>query len=215
MKVALKTEKRERRGKQNKSLLRSGIVPGAICRNKQDTLVVQANEHDLIDVVRANPSDIIEVEYDGNKYNTVKAEIVINPLTNKIEAFTLTELTPESHVNISVPVVLKGISPAVKNNLGVLIVNLPAIRMQANLTNLIPEIEVDISNLSEIGSRILVSDLPIIKTLKLASEKDRTLTVVTIRPLQKVETVVQAVTVEGTPVEGETPVEGATEEPKV
>ena len=105
----------------------------------------------------------------------------------------------------------EGISPAVKNNLGVLITNLPELRITANSENIIGKIVVDISQMEDVGARVLVSELPGIEKIKLASEKDRTLTVVTVRPLQKVEVFVKT---EVAAVEGEAdlaavPVEGA------
>lgn len=177
-------EKRTLTGKANNKLRRDGIVPGGISRRDGSTLMVQATELVLLPLRRMTGADIFEVEVDGKKLSAVIAELIINPLTNKIESFSLTELTPESHVTVRVPVELVGIAPAVKNNLGTMVVNLPELKLTVNSNNIIAKITVDVSGLSETGSRILVSNIPGIEDMKLASEKDRSLTIVTIRPLR-------------------------------
>ncbi|WKZ23687.1 MAG: hypothetical protein QY312_02885 [Candidatus Dojkabacteria bacterium] len=205
--IELKAEKRTITGKKNRGLLAQGIAPGSISRSGSDTILVQADQIALIALTRIPGSEVVKLVIDDKEsYNTVVSELYVNPLNNKVEAFSLTELTPKSHVTVRVPIVTEGVSPAVKNNLGVLITNLPELKVTANSENIIDKIVIDISKLEDVGSRVLVSELPGIEKLKLASEKDRTLTVVTIRPLQKVETFVKTEVVEG--AEGETPAEG-------
>jgi hypothetical protein len=179
-------------GKSNRGLLAKEIVPGSISRANLPTVIIQADQISLIPVTRVPGAELIKVTVDGKEsFVTVKSELIINPLSNKVDSFSLTELTDKSHVTVSVPIKTEGISPAVKNNLGVLIMNLPALKITASLKTIVDQIVIDISKLVDVGSRVLVSDLPGIENIKLASEKDRTLTVVTIRPLQKVEVFTQ------------------------
>lgn len=187
--IELKAQTRTVLGKKNRGLLAQGIAPGSISRSGADTILVQADQTALLALVRAPGSEVIKLTVDEKEsYTTVVSELYVNPLNNKVEAFSLTELTPKSHVTVRVPIVTEGVSPAVKNNLGVLITNLPELRITANSENIVSKIVIDISKLTDVGARVLVSELPGIEKIKLASEKDRTLTVVTIRPLQKVET---------------------------
>ncbi|PJA12347.1 hypothetical protein COX64_04690 [Candidatus Dojkabacteria bacterium CG_4_10_14_0_2_um_filter_Dojkabacteria_WS6_41_15] len=210
--IELKAQTRTVVGKKNRGLLVKEIAPGCISRSGAETILVQASQTSLIPLIRATGSELIKLTVDEKEsYTTVISELYINPLSNKVEAFSLTELTPKSHVTVRVPIVTEGISPAVKNNLGVLITNLPELRITANSENIIGKIVVDISQMEDVGARVLVSELPGIEKIKLASEKDRTLTVVTVRPLQKVEVFVKT---EVAAVEGEAdlaavPVEGA------
>jgi hypothetical protein len=198
--IELQATTRTITGKSNKGLLVKGIVQGSISRANQPTVLIQADQVALLPLTRAAGSEIVKVTVDEKtSFTTVVSELIINPLSNKVDSFSLTELTEKSHVTVSVPIVITGISPAVKNNLGVLITNLPALKITASLTTIVDKIVVDITPLADVGSRVLVSELPGIEKIKLASEKDRTLTVVTIRPLQKVETFTQnAATAEGT-----------------
>lgn len=186
--IELKAQTRTAVGKKNRGLLLQGIAPGSISRNGSDTVLIQVEQVALIPLMRAAGSEVINVIVDEKEtFTTVVSQLNVNPLNNKVEGFSLTELTPKSHVTVRVPIVTEGVSPAVKNNLGVLITNLPELRITANSENIVSKIVIDISKLSDVGARVLVSELPGIENIKLASEKDRTLTVVTIRPLQKVE----------------------------
>lgn len=211
--IELKAQIRIVTGKKNRGLLAKEIAPGSISRSNLPTILVQATQTELIPLMRAPGSEVIMLTVDEkDTYKTVVSELYVNPLSNKVEAFSLTELTPKSHVTVRVPIVTDGVSPAVKNNLGVLITNLPELRITASSENIVDKIVVDISNLADVGARVLVSELPGIEKIKLASEKDRSLTVVTVRPLQKVEVFLATTPVEGeaaVPAEGEAaPVEG-------
>ncbi|MCC7304475.1 hypothetical protein IT418_03640 [bacterium] len=208
--IELKAQTRTVVGKKNRGLLAQGIAPGSISRAGAETVLIQADQTALLALSRASNSEVINLTVDEkDTYTTVASELYVNPLNNKVEAFSLTELTPKSHVTVRVPIVTEGVSPAVKNNLGVLIMNLPELRITANSENIIDKIVIDISTLADVGARVLVSELPGIEKIKLASEKDRTLTVVTVRPLQKVEVFLRTEADAATPVEGEA---GATPE---
>jgi len=205
-------EKRILVGKANKKLRRVGIVPGGISHANGETSMVQASDLVLLPLRKLTSADIFEVEFDGKKISAVIAELIVNPLTNKIESFSFTELIKKSHVTVRVPVEIVGISPAVKNNLGTMVINLPELKLTVNKENIIAKITVDVSNLMETGSRILVSQIDGIEKLKLASEKDRSLTIVTIRPLRDIDAEKRRIEAEKTtttPVEGEAaPAEG-------
>jgi hypothetical protein len=192
--IELKASTRTIKGKSNKGLLAKEIVPGSISRANLPTIMIQADQISLIPVTRIASSELVNITVDEKEsYTTVISELLINPLTNKVDSFSMTELTDKSHVTVTVPIVTEGVSPAVKNNLGVLIMNRPSLKITASLKTIVDKIVIDISKLADVGSRLLVSDLPGIENIKLASEKDRTLTVVTIRPLQKVEVFTQQV----------------------
>jgi ribosomal protein L25 (general stress protein Ctc) len=213
--LELKAQTRTVVGKKNRGLLAKEIAPGSISRSGADTVLVQATQTELIPLMRAPGSEVVMLNVDEKTtYKTVVSELYVNPLSNKVEAFSLTELTPKSHVTVRVPIVTDGVSPAVKNNLGVLITNLPELRITANSENIVDKIVVDISSLADVGARVLVSELPGIEKIKLASEKDRTLTVVTVRPLQKVEVFLKTETdATATPAEGEAAVPAEGEAP--
>ncbi len=189
--IKLNLEKRKLVGKKVKRLRKQGVVPGAIARHKKATLNVQIKHNELLPLLRTNRVEKLELHIEGEKepIMAVVSELVVNPLNNQIESFLFTEVTPDSHVIVRVPIKTIGESPAVKNNLGVLVFSSRYVRLVVNSENIVPEITLDISNLTDVGQRILISDLDFPEGVKLASSKDAQQTVLTIRPPQKAITV--------------------------
>ena len=118
-------------------------------------------------------------------------------------------------MSFTIPFEIIGISPAVKNNLGVLVDVLPSIDVKCKLESLVPFIEVDVSNLEHPGQSISVNDLNIPEGISLVNDEQATATIVTVTELQKEEEIIvpevdeEAEGAEGveTP-EGEAPIEG-------
>ena len=105
----------------------------------------------------------------------------------------------------TIPFRLVGISPAVKNNLGVLINVLDSIDVKCQLAKLQPDIEIDISNLTHPGQSINVNDIKLPEGMSLINEDLANAAIVTITEVQKIEEVVPVVE-EG--AEGEEVAEG-------
>lgn len=185
--IKLKLQTRKLTGKKVRKLRRQGLVPGAIARYKQDTLNVQVKHNDLLPLLRSNKVEKLELYVDDadKPITAVVSDLIVNPLNNQIESFLFTEVTPDSHVIVRVPIKTVGESPAVKNNIGVLVFSSRYVRLVVNSENIVPEIILDISNLTDVGQRILVKDLELPEGVKLASSKDAQQTVLTIRPPQK------------------------------
>jgi hypothetical protein len=80
-----------------------------------------------------------------------------------------------------------GISPAVKNNLGVLVEVLPSIDVKSKLSNLVPFIEIDITKLEHPGQSISVNEIEMPKGISLVNNDLANATIVTITELQKEE----------------------------
>ncbi len=203
--IKLELQKRDIKGKKVRVLRRKGLVPGAIDMHKNLTINVQIKENELLPLVRSNKVEKLELHIEGEKepIYAVVSEMVVNPLNNRIESFLFTQVVPESHVTVRVPIKTVGESPAVKNNIGVLVFSSRYVRLVVNSENIVPEIVLDISNLTDVGQRILIGDLDLPEGVKLASSKDAEQTVLTIRPPQK------AIKVKAEIAEGEEGEEGA------
>ena len=102
----------------------------------------------------------------------------------------------------TIPFNIIGISPAVKNNLGVLVNTLDSIEVRSKLADLKPFIEIDISKLENVGQTINVDDITLPKGMSLINDEQAIETIVTITEIQRVEEVV-VTPAEGEEVEGE------------
>ena len=181
----LSAEKRQIKGKKVKTLRREGYVPAVISVAGKDSVLIKIDVKDAQKIKDLDHIEKITIEVDGKKYDVLVSEIVVDPLNNKILHISFSEVTPKSHVIVNVPIRIKGISPAVKNNIGVMLRNLTFVRLVFNSENIIPYLEVDVSGMENVGDRILFTPELLPENVKPASFKDFGQTIVTIRPPQK------------------------------
>ncbi len=208
----IKAEVRKVKGKKVRKLRRQGTIPASISLLNNDTLLIQLDVKEANRIKKLKQIEKINIDVDGKKHVTLVSEFVTDPINNQILHISFTEVGPKSHINIFVPIRIKGISPAVKNNIGVLLRNLSSVRLVFNSENVVPYLEVDVSNLENVGDRILFTEELLPEGVKPASFKDFGQTIVTIRPPQKVVKVTTTVEgEEGTELEEGAEEGGATE----
>ncbi len=172
----LKAKERKIFGRKVKQLRRAGFIPAnvfgpktkskALTLDKSEFLKIfnQSGETTLIDLV---------VEGEKNPRPVLISNLHIHPVTSEILHVDLHQVDLKSKTTANIPIEIVGESPAVKVG-GVVVTLLKEVEVEALPTDLPEKIEVDISNLTEIGSSILVKDLPIDHTrveLKLDPEE--------------------------------------------
>ena len=139
-----------------------------------------------------------------------KYEIDINPITEELRHISFFEIDESKDMVFSIPFEIIGISPAVKNNLGVLVEVMDSIEVRCKVNDLIPSIKVDISGLEHPGQSISIDELEIPKDISLINEELKNATVVTITEMQE-EIVSTPTESETTTAEASTETEGPTE----
>jgi len=152
----------------------------------------------------ATSTTILDAELDGKSFKVIVKEVDMNPVTDELRHIAFFEIDESKDMVFSIPFEIVGISPAVKNNLGVLVEVLDSIEVRCKVNDLIPSIKVDISKLEHPGQSISVNELEIPKNISLINEDLKNATVVTITELQE-----EIIT---TPTESETTEEVSTEE---
>ena len=98
-------------------------------------------------------------------------------------------------MSFTIPFKVVGVSPAVKNNLGVLIEVHSSLGVRCKVGNLVPFIEVDISGLEHPGQTISVQDVKIPEGITVNQDETEA-TIITITEIQK-EEVIRTEAVEG------------------
>jgi hypothetical protein len=92
-------------------------------------------------------------------------------------------------MDFTVPFTLQGVSPAVKNNIGILVQVTDSVTVRCKVENLIPEIEIDVTILEHPGQTISMSDIELPEGLELVHEEDSGMPIATITQLQKIEVI--------------------------
>jgi len=194
-------EKRELLGKKSQNLLAQGFIPAVVYNAKGDSTNLQINASAGKKLVRvATSTTIIEVKIGEKSIKALVKDVDLNPVTEEIRHIAFFEIDESKEMVFSIPFEIIGISPAVKNNLGILVKVLADIDVRCKLSNLVPSIAVDISGLDHPGQIIGVHDIKLPEGMELINKDLEQATIVTITEIQKEE--VAATPVEGAPVEG-------------
>lgn len=207
-------EKREILGKKNKRLLSEGYIPAVLYNAKGDSRNIKIPYSTAAKIVReATSATVLDAEYDGKDIKVIVKEIDVNPLTDKIRHIAFFEIDKKQVMTFTIPFKTVGVAPAVKNNLGILVEVHSSLDVRCKLDDLIPFIEVDISNLEHPGQSISLDEIDIPKDLELEDKDMAESTIITITELQE-EIVIEEPEVEededeeGEGVEGEEGEEG-------
>ena len=202
-------------GKKSKNLLLENFVPAVVYNSKGDSTNIKISRSDSTKILKnATSTTILDAEFGKKKLKVVVKEVDINPFTGKIRHIAFFEIDEKKEMVFTIPFEITGVSPAVKNNLGVLVEVLPAIDVKCKLSALVAFIEIDVTGLEHPGQSISVDEINIPKGISLVNDDLANATIVTITELQEEEIIEPEVSEEEELEEGEEPAEGEEGEEK-
>ena len=160
-KTLLNLVRRDVIGKKVRALRRQGIIPANIYGHNVDSLAVQVGSDELrLLMKRHSRNEIIYVQVDGQERPTFVRDVQRNPVTDQIVHVDFLQISLTETVRLEVPVRFSGVAPAVTTSGGIVTHALNRVLVEALPTAVPSVIEVDISDLTEIGQSIHVGDLP-------------------------------------------------------
>jgi large subunit ribosomal protein L25 len=160
-KTQLNLVRRDVIGKKVRALRRQGIIPANIYGHNVDSLAVQVGSDELrLLMKRHSRNEIIYVQVDGQERPTFVRDVQRNPVTDQIVHVDFLQISLTETVRLEVPVHFSGVAPAVTTSGGIVTHALNRVLVEALPTSVPSVIEVDISDLMEIGQSIHVGDLP-------------------------------------------------------
>lgn len=172
--LTLSTTKRDPKISRNQ-LQAEGKVPGVIYGPKTESIPVAFNAPELLKVWKdAGESTIITVNIDGEDHDVLIHDIQLEPVLNTIMHIDLYAIERGKKITVSVPIVFVGESAGEKAG-GVLNKTLHEIEIESMPRNLPKNIEVDLSALTEVGSKIDVGDLTAPEGVEFINEDDDTI----------------------------------------
>jgi large subunit ribosomal protein L25 len=201
----IKLDKRELVGKKIKQLREEGTIPAVIYNSKGESVNVSVDKGTAVHLYKtATPTTILDIDLDGKSKTAIVKDFDINPRTAQLLHVSFFEIDPKVEMDFTVPFTLEGVSPAVKNNIGILVQVSDSIRVRCKVDELIPEIVIDVTGLEHPGQTISMEDIDLPEGLKLVHEEDAEMPIATITQLQKIEIIEE----EEEPEEGEEGEEG-------
>lgn len=205
----VKAKIREIVGRKVKKMRREGETPANLYgkKIKSVSLQVKANEFKKI-WEQVGETTLLDVEVGEKIHPVLIHHVQIHPVTGEILHIDFHEVSLTEKTTAKVPVELVGESPAVKQNLGVLLQPLSELEVEALPADLPEKLTIDISSLVEVDNQITVGEIKVdTKTIKILA--DSTEVVVKIVALQKEEVVTPPPAAE-VPAEGEAVPSGET-----
>ncbi|MCY4466437.1 MAG: 50S ribosomal protein L25 [Chloroflexi bacterium] len=156
----LAAQKRRTHGKKNRQLRRAGFVPGVVYGPSTDPLSVQfpyrAVEVMLMD---AGGTNLIDIEVEGEVYPSLAREVQRDVVRGDILHVDFLAVDPTQRISVEVPIVMDGRSPVVVAREGILITGRSSLTLEVYPSDIRDSIIIDLSQLTELGSEVLVRDL--------------------------------------------------------
>jgi large subunit ribosomal protein L25 len=160
----LAAEPRTVRGKQVGQLRRAGSIPAILYGSHVETpLPLKIDEKTLKQVIaKAGHNRLIKLTVDsGDARLVLTREVQRNALTGRIVHVDFQEVSMTEKITTPVPLVLIGTSPAVTRGEGLLIHGIESVEIRVLPTDLIPEIQVDVSVIESLNQSLFVKDLKV------------------------------------------------------
>ncbi len=164
--LKLKAQARTAFGKKVQSLRNEGQIPaivygggGSKAGDKGATsLAIDASEFKKV-LTKAGESTIISLELDGKGQDVLIHEVQVDPVSGTPIHADFYIVSQDKELEVAVPLVFEGVSPAVKDLGGSLVKVLHELEIRALPKNLPHDLIVDISSLVALDSQILIKDL--------------------------------------------------------
>lgn len=135
---------------------KEGLVPGVIYGGAEN-LHVKAHVNDLRKATHTSEFNIVEIEINGKKIDTILKDAQYHPITDEILHFDLLELVKGHMIKAQIPVRLVGNSKGVKLG-GKLVQKVRKVQVKVAPENLVGELTIDVSNL-DLGNSGRVKDI--------------------------------------------------------
>ncbi|MBP9758953.1 50S ribosomal protein L25 [Candidatus Dojkabacteria bacterium] len=186
--MKIKLIKRVIVGKQAKTLRQQNLVPANIYGPSRESANVALTPKEFRRAFQeAGYNRLIDVEIEGEE-KSVKVlfkEVQSDPILETPIHISFYQVDMTKPINTTVPVVIEGVSPAVKNNIGLLVNPFDSLRIMCLPGDIPEQFVVDINKLDNIGDSIHISDIELPENVKWESSVDDRAAVVYIAAPQK------------------------------
>lgn len=159
--LTLQVEKRDTKGAGALALRRGGSVPAVVYGAHFASTPITVSARAFEKVLReAGEATIVSLAGLGEPLPTLIHEVDLDPVTNVPRHVDFYAVTKGEKVQVAIPLVFIGESPAVEAG-GNLVKVLHELEVEADPMHLPHDFQVDLSVLKEINDRIYVKDLPL------------------------------------------------------
>ena len=176
--LTLSVEKRAKDGAAAASLRRASKLPGVVYGPHQAALPIAFVAGAFEKVLReAGEATVVSLTGLGADIATLIHEVDLDPLTNLPRHVDFYAVTKGEKVEVAIPLVFEGVSPAVETGANLVKV-LHEIEVKADPMSLPHDFMVDLSVLAALGDQIHVKDLVLPKSVELVTDPEEVVALV-------------------------------------
>jgi len=185
-KLVINASKRDMTRKQVKRLRVESIVPATMYGPTTEPMNIQLDASQ-VKVLQKNKhySGTVNLIIDGKDNECLVKEVAIDVMSGNAQSVSFMKVDPAKKVTVGIRIVVTGISPAVKSNLGFLVTPIDRVFVNALPKDIPSNITIDISNLVNIGQSIILKDVVLPEGVNYVPGTDIYVSLATIVPPQK------------------------------
>lgn len=196
----LQATNRRERGKENRLLRKTDIVPAVVYGHGVENLSVALVYNEFKKLYeKAGSSSIVSLQIDADKYDVLVHEVKLDPVTDRYFHVDFLRIKRDEKIETKVAVEVVGESRVVKELNGIVVTALDELGVRCFPQDLIPKFEIDISKIENFNQPIHVKDIKVPDTIEMLNDPEAV--VVTIVPPRKEEEEAPAVEVQLIPEE--------------
>lgn len=177
-KVVIKATKRAVTGKHVATLRREGKLPGVLYGHNINSVPITMDLKETSMILgKLSGSSIVTIELDGQEHAALvreKQRDYIKSLLIHVD-FQAVSLTEKLRTDVGIELI--GLSPAVKDFNAMIVSGIEAVEVECLPQDLPEKIEVDISNLKEIGDSIYLRDIPVPQNVEFLTDPNELIAV--------------------------------------
>jgi len=186
--IELKATRRNVIGKQVRALRREGKLPGVIYGRHLDAMAILMDLRDTSrNLAGLAPSALVTLDIDGQKYMTLVRDKQRDPISGIITHIDFLALSSEEKLRTNVYISHVGVAPAIDTYNAILVTGLDELDVECLPIDLPERIEVDLSVLAEIGDGLFVRDLQVSDRVRILTDPDAMIVLVTAPEMEEVE----------------------------
>ncbi len=171
--IKLTAKIRKETGKKTSTLKNAGRIPAVIYGHEIKNVSLDVDYKEFQKVYnQTGGNSLIDLSVEGEKEKRIVLvhDLQKDPISDKVIHIDFFETSAKEEVEVKVPLVIEGVSMAVKDLGGTLVKNISELEIKAMPQDLPHEIKVSIDTLNTFEDRILVKDLILPKNVKILTK---------------------------------------------
>ncbi len=178
-KIVLEAQKRTETGKRVKALRKEGKLPAVIYGRDLNSTPLTLEKRETVNIIsKVSGSTLLTIKLDNEEHAVLLRDIQRDFLKNDVLHIDFLAVSLKEKLRTQVSITLVGDAPVLEDFDALVVSGLDQIEVECLPQDLPETIEVDLSNLSEIGAAIYVKDIVIPANVEVITSAEELIAVI-------------------------------------